>query len=625
LGESRGGHFMLIYLQNLILEMVARGEELRATANRLCCEVERLAPGTICSVLGIDPDGRLQTIAGPSLPQQYHDAIDGVPIGPNAGSCGTAAFRRQAVTVTDIENDPLWSDFKALALPLGLRACWSSPIVSSGRVVGTFAFYYREPRGPTDFEQDIVTKCLQLSQIAFERDRVQRDNERLLYTDTLTGLHNRACFERALTEPALGGGSALLLVDIDDLKLVNDTFGHGTGDCLIRAVAHRLSETAAPHRAFRLGGDELAVLADTSDVVPLGARILDALRQPAECGGHALVPSITIGAAIRSIDDRSGMIMRQNADLALYHGKEDGRGTLVLYAPELRTRMNRRLRAIDQVRRAIAEDRIEARYQPIARLDNGEVLSFEALARIRDTDGKLLAACEFQEAFADARNAAEVTRLMLRAVAADLREWLDAGILVGRVAVNLAPADFAHGRLADEVRAIFTAAGAPLDRLTLEITESVYLGRRDLAVQRQLDELRRMGVKLALDDFGTGYASLTHLLFTPVDTLKIDKSFVDHLADDGEPGSAAVINGLMRIAEKLGMDVVAEGVESVDQRERLVSLGCKLGQGHLFAQALDRDAVEAMLRTAPTHLPATPLPSSLRARKIRRRDRQAAA
>jgi diguanylate cyclase (GGDEF)-like protein len=519
----------------------------------------------------------------------------------------------------------LWADYRALAGPLGLKACWSSPIVSSDRVVGTFAFYYREMRGPTDFEREIVSKSVPLCQIAFERDLAARINDKLLYTDTLTGLHNRACFERALTEPSLGGGSALLLIDIDDLKVVNDTFGHGTGDSLIRTIAHRLTEAAAPHRAFRIGGDELAVLADTSEVVPLAERILDALHQPADCGGHALVPSITIGAAIRSIDDRSGSVMRQNADLALYHGKEDGgRGTLVLYAPELRTRMNRRLRAIDQVRRAIIEDRIEARYQPIARLDNGEVLSFEALARIREGDG-LVAASEFHEAFADARNAAEVTRLMLRAVAADLRRWLDAGIAVGRVAVNLAPADFAHGRLAEDVRAIFTAAAAPLDRLTLEITESVYLGRRDLAVQKQMDELRRLGVKLALDDFGTGYASLTHLLFTPVDTLKIDKSFVDHLADEGEPGGAAVINGLMRIAEKLGMDVVAEGVESVDQRERLVALGCKLGQGYLFAEPLDREAVEALLRGGPTRLPEPPLPSSLRARRIRRQDRPHAA
>ena len=617
---------MLVYLQNLILEMVARGEELRTTMDRLCREVERLAPGSLCSILAVDSDGAMHPVAAPSLPDHYNRSLDGLKMGPAAGSCGTAAFRRREVTVTDIQTDPLWADFKHLVEPLGLCACWSSPINSAGRIVGTFAFYYREKRGPTDFERDIVSKCLQLCQIAFERDHRLRINDRLLYTDTLTGLHNRACFERALIEPSQAGGSALLLIDIDDLKIVNDTFGHGTGDSLIRIIANRLAEAAAPHRAFRVGGDELAIMADTSEVVPLAQRILESLRQPADCGGHVLVPSITIGAAIRSIDDRSGAVMRQNADLALYHGKEDGgRGTLVLYAPELRTRMNRRLRAIDQLRRAIVEERIEARYQPIARLDTGEVLSFEALARIRERDGRIIPAYEFHEAFADARNAAEVTRIMLRAVAADLRLWIDAGIITGRIAVNLAPADFAHGRLAEDVKTIFTEANAPLDRLTLEITETVYLGRRDVMVQRQMDTLRKMGVKLALDDFGTGYASLTHLIFTPVDTLKIDKSFVDHLTEDGEVGGAAVINGLMRIAEKLGMEVVAEGVESVAQRERLVALGCKLGQGHLFAEALDRDAVELLLSTGPTCLPATPLPSSLRARRIRRRDRPHAA
>jgi len=617
---------MLVYLQNLILEMVARGEELRTTMDRLCREVERLAPGSLCSILAVDPDGAMHSVAAPSLPEDYNRSVDGTRMGPAAGSCGTAAFRRREVTVTDIQTDPLWADFRHLAGPLGLCACWSSPIISAGRVVGTFAFYYHEKRGPTDFERDIVSKCLQLCQIAFERDHRLRMNDLLLYTDTLTGLHNRACFERALIEPSRAGGSALMLIDIDDLKIVNDTFGHGTGDSLIRIIANRLAEAAAPHRAFRVGGDELAILADTTEVVPLAQRILDSLRQPADCGGHVLVPSITIGAAVRSIDDKSGAVMRQNADLALYHGKEDGgRGTLVLYAPELRTRMNRRLRAIDQLRRAIVEERIEARYQPIARLDTGEVLSFEALARIRERDGRVIPAYEFHEAFADARNAAEVTRIMLRAVAADLRLWVEAGVQVGRIAVNLAPADFAHGKLAEDVKAIFAEADAPLDRLTLEITESVYLGRRDVMVQKQMDVLRKMGVKLALDDFGTGYASLTHLLFTPVDTLKIDKSFVDHLTDDGETGGSAVINGLMRIAEKLGMEVVAEGVESVAQRERLVALGCKLGQGYLFAEALDRDAVGLLLSTSPTCLPATPLPSSLRARRIRRRERPHAA
>jgi EAL domain-containing protein (putative c-di-GMP-specific phosphodiesterase class I) len=172
------------------------------------------------------------------------------------------------------------------------------------------------------------------------------------------------------------------------------------------------------------------------------------------------------------------------------------------------------------------------------------------------------------------------------------------------------------------VQDIFVAAGVPLDRLALEITESVYLGRRELLVQRQMDALRDLGIKLALDDFGTGYASLTHLLFTPVDTLKIDKSFVDHLDNDVRAGGA-VINGLMRIAEKLGVEVVAEGVETIDQRERLIELGCRMGQGHLFAEALDRDAVGALMRSMPVRLPTHP--TAIRARGIRRRIQPRAA
>lgn len=616
---------MLVYLQTLILEMIARGEELCATSDRLCREVERLAPGSTCSIVAVDAEGFLRPTAGPSLPHHFIAAIEGVQIGDNVGSCGTAAFLNCEVAVADIATDPRWADFKALALDLGFLACWSSPILVGTRVVGTFAFYYREMRGPTEFEREIVSKCLQLCQIAFERDHRMRANERLLYTDPLTGLRNRACFEQELPELPGANGSALLLIDIDDLKTVNDTFGHRTGDSLIRIVAMRLAEACAPHRAYRIGGDELAILTHSQDFTAVAARIRDALGEAADCDGHVVVPGVTIGAAIRSPDDVSGEVMRQNADLALYHGKQDGgRGSLVLYTPELRTRMNRRLGAIDRLRRALAEDRVETRYQPIARLDTGEVVSFEALARIRERDGTIVAAGDFFEAFADARNAAEVTRTMLRNVAADLRTWLDAGIAVGRIAVNLAPADFAHGKLVDDVAAIFGAARVPLERLTLEITESVYLGRRELLLQRQMDGLQALGVKLALDDFGTGYASLTHLLFTHVDILKIDKSFVDHLDDDGEAGGA-VINGLMRIAEKLGVDVVAEGVESVEQRERLVALGCKLGQGHLFASALDRNEVRALLSRTPIRLPSAPLPGPLRAHKLRGRPRSEAA
>jgi diguanylate cyclase (GGDEF)-like protein len=592
---------IVIYLQNLVLEMIARGDDLRATATKLCEEVEGLSPGAICSILAVDAEGHLHTVAAPSLPAAYLDALEDASIGPSAGSCGTAAFRGKAVTVTDIAKDPLWAGYRELPLPADLRACWSSPIVdAAGAVLGTFAFYYRETRGPTQFEREIVAKCVHLCLIAFERDNRLKTVQRLLYIDPLTNLRNRTAFEGELTK--LDGACAMLLVNIDDMKSVNDTFGHRTGDRLIQIVADRIAGLAPANSAFRLGGDELAVIIPASDVSHVAHAMLKAVGEPADCEGHSILPTVTIGAVQHAADDQDGANALLDADLALAHGKSQGGSQLVIFTPQLRTRMNQRLRAITQVRSALQQGRVETRYQPIARLADNRLVGVEALCRIRQRDGSVTAAIDFHEAFADARNAAGVTQIMLQSVAADLRRWRDAGLPIGHVAVNLSPSDFARGSLADEVRTIFAAAQVPLHHLMLEITETVYLGRRDLLVHRQIDELRAAGVKLALDDFGTGYASLTHLISTPVDMLKIDKSFVDHLNQDGHVGGAAVINGLMRIAEKLGIEVVAEGIETEEQRELLLGLGCLCGQGYLFAPALEPDELGRLLaRAAQPH------------------------
>ncbi|WP_420141634.1 putative bifunctional diguanylate cyclase/phosphodiesterase [Sphingomonas sp.] len=605
---------MSVYLQNLILEMIARGETLAVTADRLCTEVERLIAGVHCSIVEVDATGTLRTVAAPSLPASLRALVDGAPAGPMAGACGSAIHLGREVASVDIAIDPRWEHCRQQTLALGIRACWSSPIFGyDANVVGSFAFYYHERRGPTTFEREIVAKCLQLCSIAFDREHRLRLNRQLLFADPLSGLSNRAAFE-ALIKADHGDGtaSALLLIDIDDLKHVNDTFGHPAGDALIRIVCERLSRVARPAACFRLGGDELAVLAPAEGVERLAVAIREALQQPADCQGHIIVPSVTIGVAVRGTADADASSLRQNADFALYHGKETGRGQIIVYAPELRSKMESRLRASARLRDALADGRIEARYQPIACLETGHIARVEALCRIRTPDGRMVAACDFQDGFADAHNAVATTRTILRLASADMRRWMDQGVAIAHVAVNLSTADFAHGRLLDEVVAIFGEARVPLDRLMLEITETVYLGRRDRAVVDQIDAIRARGIKLALDDFGTGYASLSHLLSTPVDTLKIDKSFVDTLIDDGQSGGAAVINGLMRIAEKLGMDVVAEGVETEQQRAQLIALGCSLGQGYLFAPALPANALADMVAGQSTAPPTSIVPGRRR-------------
>jgi diguanylate cyclase (GGDEF)-like protein len=588
---------MILELQNVILEMIARGEPLSRTIDQLCLEVEAIVPGIVCSVLSLEA-GYLHPLAGPSLPAHYSAALDNLKIGPSAGSCGTAAFTAAPVAVTDIEHDPRWADFKHLALPLGFRACWSTPIFSAERVIATFAFYYHERRQPSDLELRIVDACVHLSAIAIERDERVRERERLTYIDALTGLPNRARFNQVLfdQQTTKGGVWGILLADLDSLKLVNDTFGHSTGDGLIQIAAQRIASVMDPTLTFRIGGDEFAVILRSATVLDLSAeagKVIAALKEPARCNGHVIFPAATLGGCTSDQGDSPDQV-RQCADVALYHAKERSRGQYIEYAAGLGTALTRRFRAIRDVGLALAENRIDAHYQPIVRLDTGEVVGFEALCRMTTPSGDVISAANFHEATKDAHVAADLTQCMMLRVASDVRKWLDMGLPFQHVGINLAAADFHAGNLQDRLCSAFEHAGVSLRHIILEVTESVYLGQREHVVADEIKALRERGMRVALDDFGTGFASLTHLLTVPVDIIKIDRSFIERLVP-GDAG-AIIVEGVMSIATKLGIRVVAEGIETDDQLAQLLKFGCTLGQGYLFSRAVDRSEATLLLK-----------------------------
>ncbi len=594
----------MLALQNIILKMVATGESLEATADRLCIEVEARAPGVVCSVLTVDHAGLLHPLSSPSLPNDYSSALDGLAIGPTAGSCGTAAYLREAVAVTDIAQDPLWTKYKHLVLPLGFKACWSSPIRDAqGRVLGTFAFYYTECRGPNDAEKELVATCVHLCAIALERNERVLERDRLANVDGLTGLANRACFNTALgrlscAEP---GAWALLVFDLDNLKTVNDTFGHHVGDILITEVASRIAAASLPDAAFRIGGDEFAVIIKSPDALhdieTAADHILEALIEPLQCEEHLIHPQATIGGAILSHADRTAESVRQNADFALYHAKETGRGGFVRYWPGIGTAITHRLSSIRDVNSALREGRLDAHYQPVVDMDTLDIVGMEALCRLTTGSGEIVSAAEFCDATSDVRAASGITDLMLSRVASDMRTWLDMGIPIQNVSVNFSSADFHRGGLGEQLITVFEGANVSLDHLIIEVTEDVYLGKRADAVTCEIRAMRERGLRVALDDFGTGFASLSHLLSFPVDIIKIDKSFIRRLA----PGdaSSAIVEGLFFIARKLGIHIVAEGVETESQASQLRDFGCKLGQGYLFSRPVDRDSATDLLLRMP--------------------------
>ncbi|MFC4254010.1 putative bifunctional diguanylate cyclase/phosphodiesterase [Croceibacterium xixiisoli] len=589
----------MLQLDNIILEMIAKGHTLAHTAARLCIEVERLVDGAICSVLTVDQAGILHPLAGPSLPDSYSAALDGLPIGPHTGSCGAAAYLRTDVAAHDIETDVRWEKYKHLALPIGLRACWSSPILDAQNApIGTFAFYYREHRGPTALEQEIVQHCVYLLIIAIDRHQRVAEHERRAFTDALTGLPNRAAFNIALAslDCEVPGSWALFVVDLDNLKVTNDTFGHYAGDGLLKVAGERILAAASPERMFRVGGDEFAIIIQSPealhDLEGMADRILTAMLTPADCGGHVIVPRATIGGAVLGAGERVPERVRQNADFALYHAKETGRGGFVRYWPGLGTRITQRLTAIRDVDAALREDRIDGYYQPIVRLDTREIVGLEALCRMR-IGREIISASSFHEATTDVHVAAALTERMVELVAADVRAWLDMGIPFQHVGINVSSADMHSCTFHDVLVGAFERQNVPLKHVILEVTESVYMGDGNRAVQKSIEALRTKGLRVALDDFGTGYASLTHLRTVPVDIIKIDKSFVDGLGPN--EADRAIVEGLIGIAGKLDIRVVAEGIETEEQARHLQDFGCQLGQGYLFSRAVDRHATTALL------------------------------
>jgi diguanylate cyclase (GGDEF)-like protein len=591
----------LVALQTDILEKVAYGEPLASVADHLCRQTETITPDAVCSVLTVDREGRLRALAGPSLPERYSRAISGIPVGPDVGCCGSAAYHGVAVEVTDIECDPLFDNYRRLVLPLGLKACWSSPIKArDGRVVGTFAFYFPTCRGPTDVEREVVARCTHLCSIAIEHDEIRRRMHELAFVDTLSKAPNRASFNLRINQLTEANSKpfALLLIDLDHLKEINDTLGHAGGDMLVRTTAERLKTAPIAVEAFRIGGDEFAVVVPScstaSQMAKAAKDLIEAVSMPFQYGEHTIASSVTVGGALYGCDGTDAETLYQNADFALYHAKAEFRGGFIPFVNGMRTAITRRIETIREIGDALSDGRVFATYQPIVRINTAEIVGVEALVRMRTPEGRIVPASEFHDAISDPRIGDNLTMRMLSEVTADVRTWLDNGISLQHVGINVASPDFQKGDLANRILQNFAEVDVPLEHIILEINETVFMGGRDNHIARAAENLRTKGMRVALDDFGTGHASLTHLLNFPVDIIKIDKSFVARMIEDHR--SLVIVEGLIETAHKLDMQIIAEGIETEEQADKLASLGCTLGQGYRFGHAASAATTFELLR-----------------------------
>jgi len=706
--------------QGRVLEMVATGARLTDILAELARLIESQAEGMLCSVLLLDESGaRLRHGTAPSLPPDYVNAFDGVSIGPRAGSCGTAAYRGKMVVATDIESDPLWEEYRALALAHGLRACWSTPIVSPpGKVLGTFAMYYREVRSPSPAELRLISIATQIAGIAIERDRAHaalherearirrlvdsniigvlfwdidgniwdandaflrmvrytrvellagklrwpeitppeyhhldqcalgeiasdggctpyekeylcKDGTRvpvlvgatlfenskekgvafvldlterklaedrvrhLAQHDALTGLPNRLLFGDRVGQCIVQAYRsreqlAVMFIDLDRFKDINDTLGHQVGDRVLRSVARRLRRALREGDSVaRLGGDEFVVclpglgLNASRDVMPIATKVLDALRRPFRIDGQVLHLTGSLGISLYPDNGKDADTLMRAADTAMYHAKEKGSDNYQFFLPQLNEAARRRLTIANRLREALRKHEFTLHYQPQIELKTGRVFSAEALIRWQAPELSPTAPAEFVKIAEETGLIGPLGEWVLREACQQLKRWRLAGHSDLRVAVNLSPHQLRRPGFAEMTGSILEETGLPASALEIEITEGLLMAYSTENVAA-LGRLARMGVRLAVDDFGTGYSSLSYLQRFPISALKVDRSFVSGIGLD--PNDTAIVAAIVAMAESLQLNVVAEGVETAGQAAFLTSRGCFAAQGFYYSK-----------------------------------------
>jgi diguanylate cyclase (GGDEF)-like protein/PAS domain S-box-containing protein len=428
--------------------------------------------------------------------------------------------------------------------------------------------------------------------------------------DVLTGLANRALFQTSLDEAlaqAVDGGTVgLILIDLDAFKEVNDTLGHDAGDMLLKEVGRRLTEVTGPDALVaRLGGDEFVVIARSPlpvghtdrDLDALSERILAALRPPVAIRGRIVAPRASLGIAAYPDHADTSADLFTNADLALYAAKEAGRNRAKTFEPGLRAVIEDRVTVIREMRSALVTGGLIPHYQPKIRLETGQVVGFEALARWQHPNRGLLAPSDFASVFDDPEIGIAVGQHIRRQIFVDVARWIGLGHDPGRVFFNLSSAQFAQNDLAGVLLGEIAAVGLSCERFGIEVTETVLLAGNGNRVGPILDALHAAGIRIALDDFGTGYASLTHLKQFPVDEIKIDRSFVQDLERD--PDDAAIVSAVLQLGHSLALDVTAEGIETEAQARFLLAKGCSHAQGYLYGKPMPGDRVLGVLEDWP--------------------------
>lgn len=724
--------------QNKILEQIASNRPLSEVMHAAVALIEAQFPDCMCSTMLMDSDGRhLHVGASTKLPQAYLQCIEGVEISSHCGSCGTAAYEKRCVIVTNIAEDPLWAEYKSAAVPFGLHACWSSPIFSSQKeVLGTFAVYHATPHEPSKDELEFVEASSHILGIAIERNQAQehlrllesglarlndivmitetvaadpiqqriifvndafesvtgygRDEvlgkspdildgkntqpeellkihqaltnelpvhaeliqykksaeeiwleldivsvhdksgwhthwvavmrditqrkqsdfkiQQLAFYDTMTGLPNRQLLidrleQRLAASTRNKQSGAVLFIDLDNFKSLNDTHGHDVGDMLLIEVAKRLQSCVrGSDTVSRLGGDEFVVIADKLDenadeaslqVRVVCEKILRSFEAPFILNHytHHTTPSIGVTLFSQATPTTVDELLRR-ADLAMYKAKDSGRNAYRFFDPEMEAFLRERVALESDLHQGIIQQQFELHFQP--QLNNvKQIVGAEALVRWHHPKRGLVMPAEFIQFAEDSGLILAIGEWVMTSACRQLLLWAHNPKMQHlTLSVNVSPRQFLQSDFVEQVMQLIKTTGIAPSKLKLELTESILVDNLEEIITK-MSALSAIGVGFSLDDFGTGYSSLSYLKRLPLGQLKIDQSFVCDIFNDDKDSS--IVHTIINLGQNLGLEVLAEGVETEAQLDFLLARGCQLFQGYLFSKPMPVKEFEALL------------------------------
>jgi diguanylate cyclase (GGDEF)-like protein len=506
--------------------------------------------------------------------------------------------------VVDVDDEAADPTEREYLESIGMRSMAMVPMIAAGNPIATLEFMSTRSGAFTAHDVELATMLAGEGAMALENARLYQEIRHQALHDGLTGLANRLLFRDRVANAIErshgrdGHPFAILFIDLDDFKVLNDTLGHARGDDVLVATARRVAASLRPSdTAARLGGDEFAVLLDGVDddetALSIAIRLADTLREPMVIADLTTTVAASIGIALSGTLGETADDLLRNADVAMYAAKRTSRGRAQVFHTILRADAIARTELAGLLRGVETRGELRLDYQPIVELGSGAVVGLEALVRWQPPGRPLLMPDAFIDLAEQTGDIVPMGRWILREACRQVRAWqARLGLPDLQVSVNLSARQFQEYDLVDTVRQVLIETELEPGCLVLEITESGLMQRTNGTIQR-LDELRALGIHLAIDDFGTGYSSLSYLERFPVDSLKIDRSFIAELSAAGD--RPAIARAIIELGRTLRLRVVAEGIEQPEQAEWLIGLGCELGQGYLYSRPLGPDAIEAYL------------------------------